>query len=61
MSSLREKLVFVFQEFLASVSKVFILAGRQGTRLSFYEDFGICGNCYIIIALRFTCGERKIW
>ena len=41
MSSLREKLVFVFQEFLASVSKVFILAGRQGTRLSFYEDFGI--------------------
>ena len=35
-SSLREKLISVFQEFFASITKIFILAGGLGTRLSFY-------------------------
>ena len=35
-SSLREKLISVFQEFFASITKIFILAGELGTRLSFY-------------------------
>ena len=30
-------LVSVFQEFSAIINKTFILAGRLGTRLSFYE------------------------
>ena len=33
----RKSLVSVFQEFSASINKTFILAGRLGTRLSFYE------------------------
>ena len=30
-------LISVFQEFFASIDKIFILAGGLGTRLSFYE------------------------
>ena len=36
-SALREKFNLFFQEFFASINKIFILAGRLGTRLSFYE------------------------
>ena len=30
-------LISVFQEFVANINKIFILAGRLGTRLTFYE------------------------
>ena len=36
-SKLQEKFNFLFQEFFASINKISILAGRLGTRLSFYE------------------------
>ena len=36
-STIREKFNFCFQEFFASINKIFILAGGLGTRLSFYE------------------------
>ena len=36
-STQQEKFNFCFQEFFASIDKVFILAGRLDTRLSFYE------------------------
>ena len=36
-STQREMSNFVVQEFLASVNKIFILAGRLDTRLFFYE------------------------
>ena len=36
-SALREKLVSDFQNFLPSINKIFIFAGRLGTRLSFPE------------------------
>ena len=32
-----ENFISVFQEFSANINKTFILAGRLGTRLSFYE------------------------
>ena len=32
-----KSLISVFQEFSTSINKTFILAGRVGTRLSFYE------------------------
>ena len=32
-----KSLISIFQEFFASINKIFILAGRLGTRLSFYE------------------------
>ena len=32
-----KSLISVFQEFSTSINKTFILAGRLGTRLSFYE------------------------
>ena len=32
-----KSLISVFQEFTATINKTFILAGRLGTRLSFYE------------------------
>ena len=32
-----KSLSFVFQEFFARIYKILILAGRLGTRLSFYE------------------------
>ena len=32
-----KNLISVFQELFASIDKIFILAGRLGTRLSFYE------------------------
>ena len=35
--ALREILISVFQEFFASMDKIFILAGRQGFGVSFYE------------------------
>ena len=35
-SALRESLICVFQMPFASIDKIFILAGRLGTRLSFY-------------------------
>ena len=37
----RKSLISVFQEFFASINKVFILAGRLGTRLLFYEVLGL--------------------
>ena len=37
-STQREK-CFFFQEFSSSINKTFILAGRLGTRLSFYEVY----------------------
>ena len=37
-SALLEKFDYpVFEEFFASINKIFILAGRLGTRLLFYE------------------------
>ena len=36
-SALREILITVFQEIFASMNKIFILAERQGSRVSFYE------------------------
>ena len=33
----RKSLVSAFQEFSASINKNFIVTGRLGTRLSFYE------------------------
>ena len=33
----RKSLISVFQEFSASINETFILAGRLGARLSFYE------------------------
>ena len=33
----RKSLTAVFQEFFASIEKIFLLGGRLGTRLSFYE------------------------
>ena len=35
-SILQENLTFIFQNFLADINKIFILAGILGTRLSFY-------------------------
>ena len=32
-----KSIISVFQEFSASINKTFLLAGRLGTRLSFYE------------------------
>ena len=32
-----KSLISIFQEFSSSINKTFILAGRLGTRLSFYE------------------------
>ena len=32
-------LISIFRQFLASIDKVFILGGRLGTRIKFYEDF----------------------
>ena len=32
-----KSLISVFQKFFASVNKIFLLAGRLSTRLSFYE------------------------
>ena len=32
-----ESLISIFEEFFASIEKIFILAGGLGTRLSFYE------------------------
>ena len=34
-----KSLIFVFQDFFASIDKIFILAWGLGTRLSFYEVF----------------------
>ena len=36
-SALRESLLSVFQEFFASINKIFILVGGLGARLSFYR------------------------
>ena len=36
-SALQKSLISVFQEFFACINKIYILAGRLGTRLSFYE------------------------
>ena len=36
-SALRKSLISVFQEFFASINKIFILVERLGTRLLFYE------------------------
>ena len=36
-SALRESLGSVFQEIFANINKSFILAGRLGTTISFYE------------------------
>ena len=36
-SAQRKSLIYVFQEFSASVNKTFIFAGTLSTRLSFYE------------------------
>ena len=33
----QKSLISVFQQFFASINKIFILAERLGTRLSFYE------------------------
>ena len=33
----QKSLISVFQEFFASINKIFILAGRLGTSLSIYE------------------------
>ena len=33
----KKSLIFIFQEFFASINKNFILAGRPDTRLSSYE------------------------
>ena len=35
--ALGKSLISVLQRFFASIDKIFILAGRLGTRLSFYE------------------------
>ena len=34
-------LIFVLQKFFASIHKIFIFAGRLGTRLLFYELLGL--------------------
>ena len=34
-----KSLISVFQRFFATINKIFILAGRLSTRLSFYEVF----------------------
>ena len=34
-----KSLISIFQEFFASIDKMFNLGGRLGTRLSFYEVF----------------------
>ena len=36
-SALREKFNFFFQEFFASIDKIFILVGGLGAGLSFFE------------------------
>ena len=33
-----KKLISIFEQFSASIDKIFILEGRLGTRLQFYED-----------------------
>ena len=33
----RKSLISIFQEFLAIIDKIFILAGRPHTRVSFYQ------------------------
>ena len=38
-SALRESLISAFQEFFTSTNKIFILVGRLGTMLSFFEVF----------------------
>ena len=40
-SPLREKFNFAFQEIFPNISKIFILAGKLGTRLLFYEALGL--------------------
>ena len=37
MGNSGKSLISAFQEFLASVNQIFILAGRLGLRLRFYE------------------------
>ena len=44
----RESLISVFQEFLVSINKMFILAGRLGTRLSFYGVYTL--SWYFLIS-----------
>ena len=34
--------VFFFQGRFASIGKIVILVGELGTRISFYEDLGVC-------------------
>lgn len=34
--------VFFFQGCFASIDKIVILVGELGTRISFYEDLGVC-------------------
>ena len=46
--TLRKSLVSVFQEISASINKIFILAGRLGTRLSFNEIFTLSWPLRII-------------
>ena len=36
-----KSLIFVFQEFFASISKIFILAGGLGTGLLFFRVLGL--------------------
>ena len=71
MAHYGKSLISAFQEFVARINKIFILAGRLGTRLSFYPE-----RCYVISRSatreatripslwqksmhRFTCGEKK--
>ena len=72
-----EKKKSIFQQLSGSIKKTLRLEGRPGTRLQFYEALRFSwlflifwdpksGNSNIpclllIIKLRFTCGEKKIW
>ena len=59
-------LISLFQKFFVSIGKTFILAGGLGTELSFYGVWAFSWGkldipcLQVIIAHRFTCGERNM-
>ena len=37
MAHYGKRLIAIFEDFFTSIKKIFIIAGRMGTKLSFYE------------------------
>ena len=56
-SALREKFDFLFSRVFGSINKTFILAGRLGTRLLFYEIWTL--SWYFLISLVLSCSTAR--